>query len=786
MRSVPNTSIYAWYNKNAVLRTLNLRSVNQLLLLAIVYANDYSKNVSSLGLARNADIIQKIKSNTIEAMMEEYVEAASVQVGFPVDKNQCSLSKRVLHEMVDTPLPVVDRNSQDFLDRLQEFRGLISRWHEGELPFYVAPHCHTNQFRNYFTSKNTKLRSQKVVDLNTVKVHAPPPQKTTQSVPRPRKRQPSRKKTRQKYKTKSKGKEKAEQPYKRGLTLSTRRDHGLMKKHITKALTIGGINHAVYQTLLDKQPSDLEIQTRPRPLPQACDQCSAMHTSRSTLQPSKEQLADFLENLNFYYGLGTILLNGSLGAGSEYERLRNTPTRTVSTRHRSAAASAPQVIQVPHAVKAYNQYVAKTGFVPFNSRPSASVQAQPSTSARVTRQASGQKYNASSMRLPMRSVMNAIRGHYLGSKFPDQPDRDVPRLSLSQVGTGLVNLSESDLVHLMFTDPSTRPILLEALDVKTVTQADKLVVKKKRDFDRESVFFNTRSNQRLNGYSGKVSLQDDPRQTKFKLRGTICTDGLQLTLLAYDTSTTRRKRTDTGIEEEEDYDDDLQGIEDEFELEDEFLSEKEEEKRTATRRWRIRINQAKKFAQDTVIIGTDPGGRNTMTATRIDPHKSNERTSVTIRRSFLYRPYILFRRRLEARKKEKGIDEIESKLPTMGLHTMDQYLQYLSQSDNRAKLTAFYNDTWFQKKWDMKKAQMGAIDYGIKAILSLAEDHMGYEGVPKARHRRPVIFGIGLGSFGTQTAIVFMYEYNLILRSKVQIRWKRQSCIFRYGYNFKK
>ncbi|KAF9394460.1 hypothetical protein BGZ94_006676, partial [Podila epigama] len=171
------------------------------------------------------------------------------------------------------------------------------------------------------------------------------------------------------------------------------------------------------------------------------------------------------------------------------------------------------------------------GFVPFNSRLSASVQAQPSTSARVTRQASGQKYNANSMRLPMRSVMNAIKGHYLGSKLPDQPDRDDNTNAIEYFFThnrqsqefrnfpaakwapGFVNLSESDLVHLMFTDPSTRPILLEALDVKTVTHADKLVVKKKGILI-ENLFFDTKSNQRLNGYSGKVSLQDDPRQTK--------------------------------------------------------------------------------------------------------------------------------------------------------------------------------------------------------------------------------------------------------------------------------
>ncbi|KAG0212524.1 hypothetical protein BGX28_006122 [Mortierella sp. GBA30] len=39
---------------------------------------------------------------------------------------------------------------------------------------------------------------------------------------------------------------------------------------------------------------------------------------------------------------------------------------------------------------------------------------------------------------------------------------------------------------------------------------------------------------------------------------------------------------------------------------------------------------------DYIIIGMDPGERNTMTATRLDPRRSSDRTTVTIRRSFLY------------------------------------------------------------------------------------------------------------------------------------------------------
>ncbi|CAO3570969.1 unnamed protein product [Mortierella alpina] len=145
---------------------------------------------------------------------------------------------------------------------------------------------------------------------------------------------------------------------------------------------------------------------------------------------------------------------------------------------------------------------------------------------------------------------------------------------------------------------------------------------------------------------------------------------------------------------EDDEDTDLfgavQDIEVEFELDEAFIAEEGEvdegmgqvdeemaqeghpvhEGINWTRGSRTPVNAAKKFAspedcaafppQDTVIIAMDPGEPNTMTATRIDHQRSNERTSVTIRRSFLERPYPVFRRRLEERNEEAGIDQVEA------------------------------------------------------------------------------------------------------------------------------
>ncbi|KAG0196385.1 hypothetical protein BGX28_010218, partial [Mortierella sp. GBA30] len=123
-------------------------------------------------------------------------------------------------------------------------------------------------------------------------------------------------------------------------------------------------------------------------------------------------------------------------------------------------------------------------------------------------------------------------------------------------------------------------------DVQTVTQADALVVKKKGILI-EKLFYNTNAIQRIDGYHGKVSLlHETSRHTKFKLRNTICINGLQLHLLTHDTSTTRRKRAE--ISDEDDEDSDLFGaageIDAEFEMDDAFHEgdgdddEKEEER----------------------------------------------------------------------------------------------------------------------------------------------------------------------------------------------------------------
>lgn len=160
----------------------------------------------------------------------------------------------------------------------------------------------------------------------------------------------------------------------------------------------------------------------------------------------------------------------------------------------------------------------------------------------------------------------------------------------------------------------------------------------------------------------------------------------------------------------------------------------------------------------TVVIGMGPREVFTMTAIKLDPRFPNQRESVRIRRSFMYRPYILFIHLLQDRKAAQGIDRLESGIPSMTLNNIEGYLRYLRSTagDNmavREKLLRFYEDWWFLKKsWDMKKAQIACYDYGIMAILRMVDGRKGNE---SRLHPADVsaIFAIGLGSFDSQTGL---------------------------------
>jgi hypothetical protein len=158
--------------------------------------------------------------------------------------------------------------------------------------------------------------------------------------------------------------------------------------------------------------------------------------------------------------------------------------------------------------------------------------------------------------------------------------------------------------------------------------------------------------------------------------------------------------------------------------------------------------------RDVVVVGIDPGERVTMCCTRVS-FTSGERESVSIRRSFLYRPYTRFKQLYERRLMQAGLTRVVSAIPPLKLGGVVTYLQYLDATGAsptvRSRLMAFYQSTWYLKKaWDLSKAQTACFDYGIKAILRLVG---GSEGRSYQGAGPPPIFAIGLGDFNTKTGL---------------------------------
>ncbi|KAI1286575.1 hypothetical protein EDD11_000230, partial [Mortierella claussenii] len=221
-----------------------------------------------------------------------------------------------------------------------------------------------------------------------------------------------------------------------------------------------------------------------------------------------------------------------------------------------------------------------SGFTPFNARMN-------------------YMFHATCTRLAMAMVKNAIRAHYYGAEFEEdmkRPEntnaitfffeqnnvkhmfRDFCRARLAPT---FIYLSEEDLVHILSTDPTTRGILLRVLSCSSDNQARKYVVDNKGVLiDR--LFYNTTrvGLTRRDGYQDKVSLQSVKAvgaKEKYKIKGTICTNGLVLHLMAYDTTQARPKRKpakDNAPADDDDEMADLFGMEDNaFELDVAFLDD---------------------------------------------------------------------------------------------------------------------------------------------------------------------------------------------------------------------
>lgn len=892
LRNIPRTSYFAWCNRADVLSALDLPSPRHLTLLAIISRNDYGKNIEGLGYVKNCELLRTIPQGPVDAMLAQYIVQAGRKVGrTTIERDRFEPAFQIFYRLRDTPLPYTPDNTA-FLTWRQTFQSVKDiRFQNavqnravrtGPPPFYVAPGSKPNQFRHVFTSKDTILKRRKEVDLNNVRQFTrPAPVPSRVPATKRGKRAKRTKKKRQRYAKKKKSDEPTE---KRNLRSATRTDHSLRKNHIVKTLTVGSIKcnldrtgtvtkdeaKTIADTLRESVMILNRIQLAAFELlaldittilaPTAADAGPSTPTQPKNLSKADlSDLDDILQDNNFYFTLGTLLCQGDVGDNSPIKAQMNAPARTMSTRSTPASAPRPKAKE-PHSFRAFRNYELASGYEsPFQrARQGIKQWVQSRVQGRPT-------FPSTVARLSMMSVQAAMRGHFLGSKFAEDETRpkdvndivyffdknqekrqfaDFPR---AKFRPGYVFLSEVDLVQLLYSTAATKPIITKVLGASSVAAAEKEILSHKGMLIK-TLFYNPNTAARIDGYHRRVSLQDDIRRdTKYKLKGTVCTNGLVLNLLAYDTTTTRRRPKEGGQKSQEgerDLFDTQAEIDEEFELDEAFVEDEDEDQdesdtemagatsddseedteggdgdvemateedvdmgdeEDADMEWQpetdvaegssgrkrplelssraqgkrpriahphegINWRRGSKILQNvevayehaencpradrTIVIGMDPGEVATMTATRLDPARPSNRASVKVKRSFLYRPYIIFRRLLEQRKNAHGIDVLESQIPAFSRDGIHRYLDYMSQDGTRERLLSFYLCPWFLRKyWDCRKAQLAAYDFGIKAILRLVDRLAVHEARRREAWEPQVVFAIGLGSFDTQTGL---------------------------------
>jgi hypothetical protein len=366
---------------------------------------------------------------------------------------------------------------------------------------------------------------------------------------------------------------------------------------------------------------------------------------------------------------------------------------------------------------------------------------------------------------------------------------DFPKAALTP---GFVNFSETVLLDIFWANKDTKAILQAKLQEDGV--GDKKNSAKQFVLDHKAKLVD-----RLFGHNGyrNVSLQDQTDQaTKYKLKGTICTNGLVCHLLAYDMSVLRPKAARENSQEDDNEDMDQHDVDDgeidepfleipdDFSVEDDTIINESGDNdnpqtpsSTSTAEpsiykglvinWRqgskLLTNVEEQFhdasscpsPDDTIIIGIDPGEKNAMTAALIDPRNPNRRHVVKIQRSFLYGPHIQFRNALKKQKDAIGITQLETNIPSFSRTTLTEYFEYMTAPSGEYptrldRIQDFYLGNWYRRKrWESQKAATACLDLAIKGILRMAGVNEG----KKNDHQRAVIFCVGLGSFNSRMGL---------------------------------
>ncbi|KAF9972592.1 hypothetical protein BGZ75_001459, partial [Mortierella antarctica] len=158
-------------------------------------------------------------------------------------------------------------------------------------------------------------------------------------------------------------------------------------------------------------------------------------------------------------------------------------------------------------------------------------------------------------------------------------------------------------------------------------------------------------------------------------------------------------------------------------------------------------------ADDTIILGADPGEINALVVAKLDPRNGQQRQVVKVTRKFLSAPYVKFRRLLEAKKEATGVQDLESHIPPFSRATLAQYFKYMTglvPTSTGASTTTSSPFIRKQLSWDSRRAQLSCLDLAIKGILRMAGQN---ESKKYDQTGRRIVLCIGLGTFNSQSGM---------------------------------
>ncbi|KAF9284158.1 hypothetical protein BGZ68_004853 [Mortierella alpina] len=719
LRPLPRHSGYALYLKPDVLHALDLPSSRHLVLYGIVSENDYSRNVEQLGLAKNADLIRSLPFDELTEIMTAYIEAASRATGELVDPRRFDIAHRVFgthqQRLLEGPGPTNElyRNYRRRFDELKDLRLANKSGPSARPSFYVARGSVRNQFRPIFASEDSILAVKQYKDINSTTRDQELPRLAPAQQTRPAS---AKKKPKKKRKREGRAKTKPKTGAKRTVKDATRSDRDLRRKYPTKTLCIGSVAGC-----LRKQQLGDDVEMMHQQLRAAVD-TTAAPLSSATSSSSSVTSTTSLDSVS----LATEGLFPSAPAPSDAPVASWVPSSSAERRRLlDEIIDSPGFIYAG-AIKETQESEFSTPQKPteavdlayFLFRRTTKMPPLYTFKSRTAPDASTQAMGFKDMSaMSMVSVQASLRSHFRNAEFGEKNEdeeksdiefffemnkvtstyADFPKAALKQ---GFVCLSESALIDILWANPATKNITIRIL--KVLGQEDG-VRKEKRGAKKEDLAdddeaevedFSTKKAATeyvlhhkarfINALFGhgqyrQASLQQDQVATHYKIKGTICEDDAEDISEQDDAVDTVQQLTIQAPFLEDD-DEDLDQAPSTAHLHHEAAAPcaapvSPPSTSTGQMNWKQRSKLLQNLetvyqrpedcppANDTIVLGADPGEINALVVAKLDPRQGQQRHVVKITRKFLSAPYVKFRRLLEAKKETTGIQDLEAGTP---------------------------------------------------------------------------------------------------------------------------